>query len=240
MFFEELFWLESESRKSRRQRQREQGAKRYNVGLTLGADGTTPATGRQGKTGEAIVTQSYGKYYESSSRGIIFGACDQGAGVTVQTSITTTAAMALFNPTTSIKRLQLVQVSIGYFSGTLGAGTFYHGILGPGNTAPSSGTQITSTCLDVGNQSVSAAQGVARTGATVVAATAVGVITSTFPELATTANGMQPAIFDIDGLIVLEPGAQWQLLGVFGAGGSSPKITCGLMWIEMPIVASQG
>jgi hypothetical protein len=210
------------------------------VGPVVGPDGTTPVTGRQAKTGEANVTQTHGKYYEAASRGVLFAACDQGAGVVVQTTFTTTAAMTLTNPVASQKRLAIKQISIGYFSGTLGAGSFYHGILGTGNTLPSGGTALTATCLDVGNQSAAAAQGVARTGATVVAATSIAVIMSTFAELATTANGFQPGVFDIDGFIVLEPGAQWQLLGAFGAAGTSPKITCGIVWEEIQIAASQG
>ena len=215
----------------------------WNVGPILGADGSTApvsAGGRQGKTGEAVVTSVYGQYYEASSRGIMFASCDQGAGVVVQTSITTTAAYALYNPLNSGKRLHLSYLSIAYFSGTLGAGCFYHGVLPPGSTLPTGGTAPAITCLDVGNQSGVAGVGVFRTGATVVAALATEAILSTFPELATTANGLQPAKIAIDGAIVLEPGAQYQLLGVFGAGGSSPKITGGMAWLEIPIVASNG
>lgn len=215
----------------------------WNVGPIPGADGTSNAVaagGRQGKTGEAVVTSVFGKWYESASRGVLFGACDQGSGVTVQTSITTTAPYVLYNPAGSGKRLHLCHVSIAYFSGTMTAGAFYHGYLPPGSTVPSSGTSITPVCFDIGNQSGVAAVGVFRTGATVAAATALEAILSGFPETASTANGFQTAIIDVDGAIVLEPGAQWQLIGVFGGAGSSPKITGGATWIEVPIVASNG
>lgn len=210
------------------------------VGAQYTPDGSTPTSGRQCKTGEAAVAQTHGKYYEAASRGVLFAACDQGAGVTVQTSITTTAVMTLHNPIGSKTRLSIKKVSVGYFSGTMPAGSFYHGVLSPGNTLPSSGTQLTATCTDVGNESVAAAQGVCRAGATVVAATALYVFGTSFVELATTANGFQQLEEDVDGAIVLEPGAQYQLLGAFGAGGSSPKVSPSILWEEVPYVQSQG
>ena len=214
--------------------------KHFIVGPVLGADSTTPSTGRQGKTGEAITGFAHGKYYEPASRGVLFAACDQGAGVAVTATITTTCIFSLHNPLATQKRLAIKKVSVGYVSGTLGAGSLLHAINPVGTTLPTSGTLLASTCLDIGNQSGVVAVGVVRTASTVVAAVAVSVLGSLFPELATTANAMQVVTEDLDGMIVLEPGGIYQLVGVMGAAGTTPKVSVGIVWEEIPIVASNG
>lgn len=210
------------------------------VGPVLGADGTTPSTGRQGKTGETSVSQTHGKYYEPSSRAVLFGASDQGAGVAVQTSITTTGNLSLHNPVGSGKRLSIKKVSIAYFNGTLGAGAFYHAFNPVGTTLPSAGTTLTANCMDIGNLSGVAAVGVAKTGATVVAATCLYPFLGCNAELATSVTGIQLGSEDVDGAIVIEPGGVYQLVSVMGAGGTSPKVAMGIVWEEIPLVASQG
>lgn len=207
------------------------------VGPTNGGDGTTPATGRQGKTGEAIVGKAHGDDYEAASRGVLFCAGDQGAGITVQVTVTTTATLTLHNPAGSKKRLAIRELSIAYFNGTLGAGAFYHGFNPIGTTLPSSGTQLTSYCMNIGNSGVDAAVGVARTGATVVAGTVLYPFASSFPVLATSAvSGPVQCIERVGGKIILEPGAVYQLLGVFGGTGSTPKISAGIVWEEIPVI----
>lgn len=212
------------------------------VGPQYTQDNSTPASGRQSKDGSAVVTQSHGKYYEPASRGVLFVAGDQGAGVALQTSITTTGFFSLSNPAGSGKRLAIKKVSVAYFSGTLAAGPIYHAQNGLGTTQPSSGTTLTAYPLDVGNISGVAAVGVARTGPTmVVASTAVlyplGSIT---PILATSANDPFLLTEDVDGAIVIEPGCSYLLVSVLGSGSSTPKCSVGVIWEEIPIVQSQG
>ncbi len=210
------------------------------VGPQLGADGTTPATGRQGKTGETTVSQAHGKYYEASSRGTLFCGSDSGAGVAPQATIGTTATYSLHNPLNSGKRLSLKKIAITYFSGTQPAGTYYHGYLAPGTTLPSSGTTGGNVCLDIGNQSGAAAVGVSLYGSTVVTGKVLYPFAQSLPVLATTAIPVSILEDDIDGAITLEPGAQYQLLAVMGSTGTSPKIGVGTVWEEIPIVASNG
>lgn len=210
------------------------------VGPVLGADGTTPATGRQGKTGEASVAQVHGKYYESASRGTLFVGSDLGAGVATQASIGTTAAFSVHNPLASGKRISIKKVVVSYFSGTLPSGSMYHGYLAPGTTLPTSGTSGGNTCLDIGNQSGAAAVGVSLYGPTVITGKVLYPFGTLAPILATTA--ILPSLIneDVDGAIVLEPGAQYQLLSVCTSTGTSPKIGVGVVWEEVPIVASNG
>lgn len=202
--------------------------------------GNTPPTGRQDKLGGAVISQGAGKYYENAQNGRIFAAADQGVGVTVQVTITTTATLSLHNPVASQKRLEILKVGIAYFSGTLGAGAFYHGFNPVGTVLPSSGSLLVANCTDIGNASTAVAVGVPRSGSTVVAGTVLYPFASSLPILASTAVAPFAVIEDVDGLIVLEPGAVYQLLGVFGGTGSSPKVSVGIIWRECPYVATQG
>src|SRR5436309_2634152 len=95
------------------------------VGPSMNSDGALsgPSTIRYAKTGEQTMTQTHGKYYEGSSRGTMFAACEQGTGIAPGTALGTTACFALYNPVGSGKRLVIQKVSLGYKSGTLGAGT---------------------------------------------------------------------------------------------------------------------
>src|SRR5437867_6626845 len=64
------------------------------VGPTSQADGSYTQN-RSGKTGEQVLTQAHGKYYEASHRGVLFAACEQGSGVAPGTALGTTAALVL-------------------------------------------------------------------------------------------------------------------------------------------------
>lgn len=210
------------------------------VGPTYLADGNIPGSPRASKDNSSVVNQSHGKYFEASSRGVLFGAGDQGVGVAVQTTITTTGILSLHNPLASLKRLSIKKVSLSYFSGTLGAGSFYHAYNPVGTTLPSSGTSLTANCLDIGNQSGPAAVGVAITGATVVAAKVLYPFASSFPALASSVVAPFTVIEDVDGVITLEPGAVYQLCAVMGGAGSTPKVSVGIVWEEVPYVATTG
>lgn len=204
------------------------------VGPIVGADGTTPAGVRYGKTGEQLMGQAHGKYFEATHRGNSFTAADQGVGVAVGTALGTTAMLSLYNPPGSGKRYAIQRVSLAYFSGTLGAGAVYHCGNGTVNqTAPSGGTALTPACTDIGNQAVSTAQ--AKTGSTVVQPTILRPVVSLTAELATTANQLTDIVEDLDGEFVVEPGCTYQIQAV-AAAGTSPKVSIGVCWEEIPIV----
>ncbi len=204
------------------------------VGSTSVADGSKPLGPRVDKQGSAVHTAAHGKYTEAASRGVLFSACEQGSGVAPVAAISTTATLCLYNPSGSAVRLAIKKVSLGYFSGTLGAGTHYHCInTSKTQTAPSSGTLLVNACNDVGNPA--AGNGVARVGATVVAPVAYRPFMTVGAQTAAITFAPQLATDDLDGEIVLEPGTSYQLQGVTAAG-SSPKVTAGIVWEEIPIV----
>lgn len=225
------------SRQRRRALVRQGWGKRWIVGEVLGGDGTTPGSGRQGKTGESIVGLAHGKYYEAASRGRLAFASD-AAGVATVTSISTTAIISLYNPINSGRRLSLCKVSFAYFSGTLGAGPIYHCVTpqvsGTAQTAPTGGTSITSRWSAQNIMTQAAAPvGTVMTGGTVVAPIIYRPFCSVDAELASSVVGAKAIVEDMDGEIVLDPGASYQVQSVCAAG-STPKVTIGLLWEELP------
>lgn len=210
------------------------------VGVQATPDGSTPATGRQCRTGEQAIQQVHGSRYEAASRGTLFCANTGTGGVTVQVSNTTTGMISLTNPAASKTLVSLEIVSITYVSGTLPAGNFWHGVNGVGVTAPSSGTPNTPVCTGVGTGSGGSPVATVRTGATIVASTLLWPFASTFVELATTANPIQPGDFAVRGAIVLYPGTSYNVVCVAGAAGSSPVAAFGLVWEEIAMVQGQG
>lgn len=208
------------------------------VGPVLGADGTTPSSGRQSRTGGSVVSQEHGKYYEAASRGRLAAACD-AAGVATVTSISTTSIASLYNPPASGYKLAVQRVCVGYYSGTLGAGALYHManpiVAGTANpTAPTSGSLLTSYFTDIFNMSNGTPVGVVRTGSTVVAPVALKVLCSVNAILASTATGIFFVSDDVDGAIIVEPGGVYQIQSVCAAG-STPKITLSIEWEEIPV-----
>jgi hypothetical protein len=205
------------------------------VGAVTGADGTSQQS-RAGKTGEQIVSQAHGKYYEGASRGNVYSACVPAAtGVAPGTALGATAAFALQNPKGSGKRLAIKKVSAGYVSGTLGAGAVFHcANTNPAAAQVTGGTAVTPTNNDLGaaNNSVAVCQFNTTLPAT---PTALYPFCNLGAEVAATAVQPQTVTEDVDGAIVVEPGCCWSLEAV-AAAGSSPLMTFGVVWEEVPIV----
>lgn len=216
------------------------------IGSTPGNTGSPgPATGRQSRLGGSVVQQELGKYAEAAMSGNLFGACDQGSGVAPGTALGTTACLSLYNPNGSGKVVLITKVSVGYISGTLGAGTLYHCANVVGDTAakaaiaqPSSGTALTVYNRRFGvNLGVASAAAVAlaRTGSTVTTPIAIRPFCSLTALLASTAVGLYVVTEDIECGIAIEPGGCYQLQAV-AAAGSTPLVSPGIEWTEIPYV----
>lgn len=206
------------------------------VGPTPGADGTYALSStRIDKTGAQVVQQSGGKYSECSMRQVTFAACDQGTGITPTGSLSTTSIITLYNPSGNNQRFRVQKVSIAYVSGTLSSGPIYHcAIVSTSQTAPSGGTLLTNSCLDIGTNT--SGTGVVRTGATVASGIkALRPCCSTAPQLATSVLALSGFVEDVDGEFVVEPGASYHLQSVQAGAGTSPLITAGVTWTEEPV-----
>ncbi len=214
------------------------------VGISYAADGTQPAAApRLGQHLEAIVQQAHGKYKEATVRGNMYSGCTITAR-SLGTALSTTAALTLYNPIGSGKRLILKKVALSAgTSGTTGAGSVHHcGYTLNGPTATQSGTVPTGTSrtpanLDLGG-GPNASVAVLLENATLAAAPVALYPLANLNDAvqATTAGALSQVYEDIDGSIVLEPGGGYCVQAI-SAGSSSPLFQMGLMWEEEPIAA---
>ncbi len=178
-----------------------------------------------------LVTQDlHGRFFETVVRGNVYEACTAVAGVPHGTTIGTTAAFTLYNPLGSGKNLVVLDWSMGYISGTLGAGS----VFACANTNPSAaavtGTAITPTNLLLGG---AVGVGKAFTTATLPASPAViRPVWTLTAMLATTALTPVTVREVIDGKYIIAPGCALSLEGVATAG-STPLVSFGMSWEEV-------
>lgn len=206
------------------------------VGPTGGADGTYALTSpRIDKNGSAVVQQSGGKYAETSMRQVTYTAASQGTGVAPPTTLSTVSIITLYNPSGNNQRFRVQRVSLAYLSGTLSSGPVFHCcIISTAQAAPSGGTLLVATCLDIGSSNTGS--GVVRTGATVAAGIKVlRPFCSLSPQLATSVLAATPVSEDVDGEFVVEPGASYHLQSVQAGAGTSPLVDVAVSWTEEPV-----
>lgn len=197
--------------------------------VTLAA--SAQAVLRGDKTGALVIANTHGQFNESAVQGAIMYGCNAVAGVAPGTAPSTTPPLTLWNPPASGKNLSITKVSVGYVSGTLGAGNIIIGAIPSQTTIPSGGTEITPQCSLVG-----APRGVGRvfTGSTVTAAPApLRPVFNMGAFLATQAMAPQDCDVLIDGGIIVPPGAAVALQGV-AAAGTSPLVILGITYEEIP------
>lgn len=201
------------------------------VGLRTCADGTI-VTQRGGRTGEACVTFAHGYYSEPANRAVIMESCTAVGGVAPGTALSTTPPMALWNPPSSGYNLNIIKTSMGYVSGTLGAGSLLYAQVNAQVTVPFTGTELVPVCTKLGYP-----RGVGRTfqGSTLSATpTVIRAAMSCGAFLATTAIN-QFAVSDvIDGAFSVPPGNVFVMQGLMAAG-STPLVIFGIVWEEIPI-----
>jgi hypothetical protein len=179
------------------------------------------------------VALSQGKYQDAVLRGRCFVGGTAATGVAPGTAIGTTAAFSLFNPAASGVYLSVLRVSMGYVSGTLGAGVVHYVANVNPAAAATTGTAITGyNCLLAGGYNPN---GKPLTTATLPATPVVlRPYVSLQASLATTAVPPWQVIEDVDGEFVVSPGCTLSLEAT-AAAGTSPVVVYGIMWEEIPI-----
>ena len=204
------------------------------VGPTFGGDGTTPFV-RTTRAASLTVQQQSGKYSEAVLRGNVYVATAGATGQAVNTAISTTGMMTLWNPIGSGKNFRVLKTSGGYISGTNGSGIIVYVVNNSGNQAsPTGGTAVTPVNCLIG----AANNSVAKTGFGQTLAsspTMTEVIASDFAQLATTANGYQIINDDVDGRYIVQPGTGISVEAVNGAGGTTPIMSFSFMWEEVVV-----
>lgn len=198
------------------------------------ADGATSSVGvRLDRTSAVVAAMGRGLRAEQAQRGLIYAAAiPPGTGQAPGTAIGTTACFTLANPSGSGINLVLLKLMVGYISGTLGAGVLAllaHNATIP-ITAPSGGTAITPTNMNLGSSATSGAN--CRFNNTVPASgLMIRAIAGLGASLASTAVAPWQVLDNVDGEVVVAPGTAVSVQGI-AAAGSSPLITVAAIWAE--------
>lgn len=199
------------------------------AGPQLLSDGAK-ALPRLEATGALVTQQLHGRWYESAKRGNVYHATTAKSGVAPGTDTGATAAFALYNPAGSGKDLVILRLTMGYISGTLGAGTVFACMNTNINAAAVTGTAIT---VVAGYASGQAGVGKPFTTATLPATpTIMYPVFNLQASLATTAVAPYTMADLPDGSIVVPPGCTFSLEGVT-ASGSTPLVVFGCTWEEV-------
>lgn len=183
----------------------------------------------------AIVMQDlHGRFYETTYRGNTFIASTGVAGVAPGTALSTTPPFILYNPLNSGVNLSVISASLGFISGTLGAGTIvYAANTNIAQAAPTGGTALTPINVLIGNNTL--AKGKAFQSSTLAVAPTILRDFAIIGAFTTSTANMYVPIRDIiDGSIIIAPGAALSLQGVAGAG-TTPLVTLAMTWEEIPV-----
>lgn len=197
----------------------------FRVGPALSADGAVNP-GRTGKSGEQVVTDLHGRYFEAAYRASSFVASTQAA-VTFAAGLSATAVFGLRNPAGSGKLLIINSVQAALSAAPVAAVVLLHtaqvNVLA---AAPTSVTVLTEQAAMLGT--AAAAVGIPFSAATLAAApVAVRVAFSVVAAASITPPALND---DIAGQIVLYPGAIYAL-----QASAAASAFCSIAWEEVPL-----
>ena len=186
--------------------------------------------------GDLVGADIYGKHYEAVRRGHIWAGSTAEAGVAPGTAIGTTAPFVLHNPQGSGVILSILQASMGYVSGTLGAGQVVWIAIQNVQLATPSGTAIVPRNCYIGGVRADASGARPLTTATIASPVILRPVFQLDASLATTASaGTKPMVDYVDGAILVFEGGTVGLQGI-AAAGTTPLVIFGCIWAEVPIV----
>lgn len=171
---------------------------------------------------------AHGKYHDAVLRGKVYSGATAPTGVAPGTALGTTAAFSLYNPAGSGFNLHVLRASMGYVSGTLGAGvvSWIANVLP--TAAATTGTAITKINNLFGG---AAGVGLLFTTATIPSPTICRPFCSLGASLASTATQPWQIVEDVDSEFVVTPGCTLSLHGT-AAAGTSPLVIFGITWEE--------
>lgn len=180
------------------------------------------------------VALKHGRLFDAARDGRLFHGATAASGVAPGTAIGTTAAFSLYNPVGSGVYAAIMVVTMGYISGTLGAGTVWHLVNDDDEAAASTGTGITEIAALLGGADPKCR---ALTTATIPSgAKIIRPFCSLGASLASSAVAPWQVREDVDGAIILAPGHTYSLHAT-AAAGTSPLVAFGATWEEIPVDA---
>lgn len=196
---------------------------------------------RGAKTGEQVVSELHGKYYEANLRGQLFTASTVIAGVVVPVAAATlNSKFTLWNPAGSGVNIELINFTTGLDTATQVVNGW--GMMVQRNLTATSGipTSVTAlVALSLGPTGTAKANAYSQATLTnvaipgVTAATAVPIpLYPMFSSGATTAAGIANCAHDFDGRLILGPDS---LVAACTTVAAAAQNFCSIMWAEWPI-----
>lgn len=175
------------------------------------------------------IAAAFPEYYRLVRAGQVFSATTAVTGVAPGTAFGTTAAFTLQNLAGSGKNLVILECSMGYVSGTLGAGVVAYLVNGP-TTAVATGTAIVPVNAKLGGEASVASRPL--TTATIASPTLLKPFCSLQASLASTAVAPWLAKEIVGGSIIVTPGSNLSLHGT-AAAGTSPLVIFSVTYAEV-------
>ena len=186
--------------------------------------------------GALLVAQAKPSLYDLVDQGLVYAGQTAVGGVAPGTAVGTAPPITLYNPPNSDVKLVVLKVSMGYISGTLGAGTvLYVGNFNP-VAAVVTGTAISVVNLKLGTKRVDGGnKGQLFTTSTLPATpTLLRPFMNLDASLATSVVGPYRVTDEPNGESVLTPNSALSLQGV-AAAGTAPLVAFGFAWAELPL-----
>ena len=203
------------------------------VGPVIAGDSTSPAF-RQGKTGELIVTDLHGRYFEQAYRGNVYVAC-QTAGVLLATVAGTAPSFSLFNPASSGVHLSVIrwEMVLTVAAGTPVIGAYMLTVNTNPVAAATTGTAVVPTPGIIGG--TSNAKGRPLTSATLPAnPTLYRTLAQHYTGAITTIPNMPAFSIDFDGTALIAPGCTMSV-GQLNVDTTNATALCAVIWEENPV-----
>ena len=202
------------------------------VGNTPGAASAGPTTNpvlRLGNMVDLIVSELHGRYYERAYRKTSFGGANQAAQAVTAAFATTYTGICLYNPNGSGYNANLLKVGVGN-TVVWPAASVLGVMVGQSTTAMTGITALTPRSKNVGS-SAAPVCGLAS-AVTLPVAPTLDTVLASIGTVATTAYETTPGLFDLEGGILLPPGAfacVYSTVALTAAGVFS------MAWEEVPV-----
>ena len=194
--------------------------------------GATP-TVRLGQLGDMIVSELHSRYYETTYRKNMFTAV-LTAGTTTSAALSTTfTGLMLLNPNNSTANFVINKVGMSFgvafpAAAAIGLQT------GNQSTALLSGLTTTNTAVTSNYVSKVASQGITYSAATTTAPALASVFGTGLTGAITTVPAYNGVLIDLEGSIILPPGA-WVATYTSTASGSSGLLAASIQYEEVPV-----
>lgn len=196
------------------------------VGPQPSANGTNPNI-RQGKFGEIITADGFGRYHEPASRNQIFSAANQAAVNTPAGLTASSLNFTLFNPAGSGVLVSLLDIMIAIAAAPAAASVIWL----VQNNNPLQAAPATTTSLVASNNNLNTSSGAAKAFSTATLAAVPSILRLLGAVPAASNNTINYIKDEVAGLVIIQPGTYVSIQAL-----SAISIYAAMTWQEIPIV----